>query len=403
VSLPRLLAHGDVHGPRPPGDARLIDSVEAAGLRGRGGASFPTAVKLRSVAQQPGQRAVLVNGAEGEPMSAKDRVLMRNAPHLVLDGALLAAEAVGASKVTVAVRSESVGALMAMRQAVNERTLRGRVAVRPVPPAYLAGEESALIRHLDGGPVKPRTVPPLPFERGLGRRPTLVSNPETLAHLALIARHGPGWFRELGSPEHPGSALVTVCGAVPRPGVQEIACGTLLRDVLTVAGGPAERLRAVLVGGFHGTWIAADEIPSVTLDDHGLTAFGATLAAGVIVVLGESACPVQELARTMTWLAAQSAHQCGPCSNGLPALAELVGALARGAAPAGSFARLDRWSAQVSGRGACHLPDGAIRFLASGRRVFAAELEDHAKRGPCAACMRPPTLATAPPTRSAAA
>jgi NADH:ubiquinone oxidoreductase subunit F (NADH-binding) len=105
----------------------------------------------------------------------------------------------------------------------------------------------------------------------------------------------------------------------------------------------------------------------------------------------------------MSWLAAQSAHQCGPCANGLPALAELVGAIAGGLAPSGAFARLDRWSAQVSGRGACHLPDGAVRFLASGRRVFAAELDDHAKRGPCRACMRPPTLVTSPASRSAAA
>jgi len=415
MSLPRLLAgtrpgaplpraeHLAVHGPCPRGDSELLERVNAAGLRGRGGASFPTAVKLRSVAERPGRRFVLVNGAEGEPMSAKDRVLMQLAPHLVLDGALLAAEAIGASRVVVAVRDEATAALGAMRGAVAERSLERRVSLRPVPSVYLAGEESALIRHLNGGPVKPTVVPPLPFERGLRRQPTLVLNPETLAHLALIARHGPDWFRELGTPEHTGSALVTVTGAVGLPGVQEIACGTPLDSVLAHAGGPSEPLRAVLVGGFHGTWIDAEEIPSVALDDHGLTAFGATLAAGVIVALGESSCPAQELAQTMRWLAAQSAGQCGPCANGLPALADAVTAIAGGHAPPDALGRLDRWSAQIVQRGACHLPDGAVRFLATGRRVFAAELEEHGRHGPCFACRRLTTLATGPATRRAAA
>jgi NADH:ubiquinone oxidoreductase subunit F (NADH-binding) len=406
MSLPRLLAgtrrgqplstgdHLAVHGPMPRGDVALLERVGAAGLRGRGGASFPTAVKLRSVAEQPGRRFVLVNGAEGEPMSAKDRVLAQLAPHLVLDGALAAAEMVGAQRIVVAVRDDAAPAIAALRGASAERSLGRRVSVRPVPSAYLAGEESALIRHLNGGPLQPQLVPPLPFERGLKRQPTLVVNPETVAHVALIARRGPGWFRELGTEDQPGSALVTVSGAVARPGVQEIGCGTSLSSVLAHAGGASEPLRAVLVGGFHGTWIAAEEIPSLTLDDRGLATHGASLAAGVIVALGESACPVQELAQTMRWLAAESAGQCGPCANGLPALAEMTSAIAAGAAPADALGRLDRWSAQIVQRGACHLPDGAVRFLASGRRVFATELEEHARLGPCSACQRLTTLTT---------
>jgi NADH:ubiquinone oxidoreductase subunit F (NADH-binding) len=230
-----------------------------------------------------------------------------------------------------------------------------------------------------------------------------VQNVETIAHLALIDRHGPTWFRQLGTAEQPGSALITVAGAVRRPGVREIACGSPLEEALAAAGGPSEPLRAVLVGGFHGVWVAAEQIASVKLDDEGLARHGGSLAAGVIVALGRSACPVQELARTMAWLADQSAHQCGPCANGLPALAGLVSAMAAGRAPPDGYDRLARWTKDVAGRGACNLPDGAVRFLASGVSVFADELAEHVRRGPCRACARPATLATAPKIRRRAA
>jgi NADH:ubiquinone oxidoreductase subunit F (NADH-binding) len=403
MSLPRLLAgwegHGAVslathellHGPRPP-VANLFEATEHSGLRGRGGASFPVATKLRSVAAQRGPRALLVNVAEGEPLSQKDRVLLECVPHLVLDGALAAAGAVDAGEIVVAIRADAAVARTAFARAVDERRLTRKVQICDVPVAYLAGQEGALIRHLNGGPLRPAVVPPRPFQRGLKHRPTLVHNPETLAHLALIARRGAGWFRQLGTNAHPGSALTTVCGAVTQPGVQEISCGAPLSAVLAAAGGPSEPLRAVLVGGFHGTWIDADAVASVRLDDEHLARFGGTLAAGVIVALGATSCPVQELAQTLAWMAGQSAQQCGPCANGLPALAGLLAAMAGGRAPRDCHERLQRWCRDVSGRGACHLPDGAARFLQSGSRVFAAELADHAAYGACEACVRPTTL-----------
>ncbi len=405
MSLPRLLAgaqertaflaaHEATHG-RLPARTRdeLFEMVDAAGLRGRGGASFPTAVKLRSVAEQRGPRAVLVNGAEGEPMSAKDQVLMRLAPHLILDGALAAAIAVDAQEVVVAVHKGAVETGVAIRRAVQERVAGVKITVRDVPVAYLAGEETALIRFLDGGALLPTAAPPRPFERGLRGQPTLVQNPETFAHLALIARHGPTWFRELGTPAHPGSTLVTVAGAVRQPGVLEMACGTPLERVLAAAGGVTEPVRAVLVGGFHGVWIGADDIRRTTLDDESLALHGGSLAAGVIVALPGTACPMVELAKTVHWLAEQSAHQCGPCRNGLPAIVGVLDAMAVGRADATARERLQRWSGDLLGRGACRLPDGAVRFLNSGMRVFAAEVADHEQQGPCDACRRPMTLA----------
>jgi len=181
---------------------------------------------------------------------------------------------------------------------------------------------------------------------------------------------------------------------VSRPGVQEIAVGTPLETVLSTAGGATEPLRAVLIGGYHGTWLPARAIPEISLDDQCLLRYGgARLAAGVVVVLGESACPSHELARAMAWLAHQSAHQCGPCRNGMPAIAELLAAMVAGRAPSYAQHVLARWSAQLPGRGACHLPDGATHFLASGLDVFAADLMEHERYGPCLRCRRPGALA----------
>ena len=404
MSPPRLLAgveagrslsldeHLAEHGPCPPGGPGLIDAVARAGLQGRGGASFAAAVKLRSVANRRGPRSLLVNAAEGDPMSAKDRVLLASAPHLVIDGAGAAAAAVGAGSIVIALPEDAAAARRALAHALEERGAQRQVSVAGVPVAYLAGEESALIAHLDGRALKPTVAPPRPAERGLRRRPTLVQNPETLAHVALIARHGPAWFRQAGTHDHPGSALVTVSGAVRLPGVLEIPCGAPLGSVLSATGGELEPLRAVLVGGCHGVWIAGDEIERVTLDDVGLAPHGGNLGAGVVVALGQSACPARELVLAVAYLAEQSAGQCGPCRNGLPALAQLLTAAVGGRALPGAQLQLERWSRDLPGRGACHLPDGTVRLLRSGMRVFARELAAH-ERGPCAACHRAPTLA----------
>jgi NADH:ubiquinone oxidoreductase subunit F (NADH-binding) len=387
-----LAAHRDVHGDAPAGGPELIEAVRQAGLRGRGGAGFPTAAKLGAVAAERGPRHVLVNGAEGDPMSRKDRHLLHVAPHLVLDGAIAAAQAVGARRLTIAVPQDAGAALDAVRHAAAERRDATAIDVRPVPVAYLAGEESALIHHLDGGPLRPTVVPPFPSRRGLGRRPTLVQNPETLAHLALIARHGPGWFRAAGTAAEPGTALLTISGAVARPGVYEVALGTPLGAALALAGDATEPLRAFLVGGHHGAWIDAAGRSALTLDDASLRNAGAGLGAGIIVALGRSACPVQELAQGLAWLAGQSAHQCGPCHHGLPALTGLLTAIAAGRPAPATPGLLARWSDDVTGRGACHLPDGAARVVRSGLRVFGEELTEHAHHGPCAACRRPTTI-----------
>jgi NADH:ubiquinone oxidoreductase subunit F (NADH-binding) len=389
--LPRLLAgleptgapmtladHLRVHGELPRRSAHeLIEAIEASGLRGRGGADFPTARKLQTLAAARRVSAVVVNGSETEPASAKDRLLLSRLPHLVLDGAVLAAEAVGAPEVIVKVAERAAGSLQALEGAVSLRR-DDRVSFRLVaaPEGYVAGEESAVVHYLNGGPEVPTFIPPRPFERGYRRRPTLIQNPETLAQVALVARFGEHWYRELGTAADPGSALVTISGAVRSPGVYELAFGTPMSDLLEAAGGATESLRALLVGGYFGTWVDASEALSLRLAREDLRSVGCALGSGVLIALGESSCGLHESARVIDYLAEESAHQCGPCTYGLRAVADGVAALAEGRSR-GEGEQLQRWISDIRGRGACHHPDGAVRFVASALSVFSPEIDWH--------------------------
>jgi NADH:ubiquinone oxidoreductase subunit F (NADH-binding) len=410
--LPRLLlgigeggagslgAHLEVHGPMPElwrsAPTQLIEMAEAAGLRGRGGASFPVATKLRIVAGRRGRKVVLANGAEGEPASKKDRVLLRELPHLVLDGIAFAAAATGAGHAVVCVPGETEHSRRALERAIDERAAAGfeqpKLALASTPARYIAGQETALVNLVNTGVALP-TFGARPFERGVRQLPTLVQNAETLAHLALIARYGPDWFKQLGTAEDPGSALVTISGAVRFPGVYELEQGAPLTDLLYSAGAD-EPLAAVLVGGYSGTWISGQEVPRLVLSRGELTPYDATLGAGVLVGLGTASCGVAETVRVAEYLAAEGAGQCGPCVSGLASIADVLRRLATGTAPAGAMRDLERWCQDVPRRGACAHPDGAARFVSSALRVFANEFADHARRGPCTRCGSPAVLPT---------
>jgi NADH:ubiquinone oxidoreductase subunit F (NADH-binding) len=416
-TLPRLLAgipahgavsldeHLAVHGQAPPPSPRrrgrrsespLIEQLERAGLRGHGGAGFPTATKLRAVAASRKRAVVVVNAAEGEPASLKDRTLMATLPHLVLDGAQLTAQALGADELIVCVCESAQASVEASAHAISER--RGmpadsaRMHVTAVPDTYVAGQEAALVNHLNGGPAIPTFTPPMVFEQGVRRRPTLVANAETLAHVALIARHGPEWFRQLGTPSQPGSALVTLSGALAHPGVYEIEHGASLASLIDAAGGTIANPRALLVGGYGGSWIGGEYLHGVALSDEHLAPHGASLGAGVVLLLSQDACPVAETARVARWLTEQSAGQCGPCVHGLNAIATAVAEIAGGIAQANVTQRIARLTALVRRRGACGHPDGTARFVTSALEAFGPEFADHARHGPCEGCARPGEL-----------
>jgi NADH:ubiquinone oxidoreductase subunit F (NADH-binding) len=410
AGLPRLLAglepataamtlaeHRRVHGPLPRlSPQQLIEEVEQSGLRGRGGADFPTAYKLRAVAGRRRVGPVVVNGSETEPASAKDRLLLSRLPHLVLDGAVLAAGAVGSREVIVKVGESAHDVVSALQDAAAARDCDpARILVVTGPEGYVAGEESAVVHHLNGGAPLPTFVPPRPFERGYRGRPTLIQNPETLAQLALVARFGSRWFRELGTLGDPGSALVTISGAVAAPGVYELAFGTSMRDLLAAAGGPVEPLQALLVGGYFGTWVEASRATGLRLAREDLRSVGASLGSGVLIALGESACGLHESARVIAYLAEQSAGQCGPCVFGLRSIADAFGALADGVADDRERHRLLRWTSEIRGRGACHHPDGAARFVESALEVFGQDIEWH-RHGRCPAASAGLPLGTRP-------
>jgi NADH:ubiquinone oxidoreductase subunit F (NADH-binding) len=375
-------AHRARLGPVPAGaGARsVIPVLEASGLLGRGGAAFPVGRKWRAVADRSrGRAVVLVNGAEGEPLSAKDRTLLTLRPHLVLDGALLAAAAVGADEVELYVGEEHPAARAEIARALASHPAPASVDVRLVtaPRGYVSGEETAAVSFVNRGIALPTAVPPRPFEAGIRGRPTLVQNVESLAYAALIARFGPDWYRSVGRASTRGTSLITVSGAVRAPIVTEIEIGTRLGDAVSSVGGTTSGVTAVLMGGYFGGWIPAREAWPLPLDPVAMRAAGHAFGCGVVSLLPEGRCGVVASAQVMTYLASQSARQCGPCVMGLSAIAEAVSRLAACRPAQGDLERVARWTGQLVGRGACHHPDGAASFLQSALRTFAAEFTLH--------------------------
>ncbi len=378
----------------------IVPVLAAAGLLGRGGAGFPVARKWVSVARQasdPGRApVVLANGAEGEPLSAKDRILMSTRPHLVLDGAELAAAAVGADRIVLYVGSEHAAALGAMDRAIRARRAAQRGMVTPVellaaPRGYVSGEESAAVHFVNDGDARPTSTPPRPFERGIAGRPTLVQNVETLAHAALIARHGATWYREAGRTETRGTALVTVGGA-PLHGVTEVELGTTLAELAGRAGlggdGGAHTGAPVLLGGYFGGWVAGADAWRMPLDPVLLRAAGSAFGCGVVRFLEAGRCGVEATARILDYMAGESAAQCGPCVFGLRAIADASARLATGHAHSDDLRRISGWSQTLAGRGACRHPDGAVGLLHSALRVFEDDFAAHQHRRGCTATRR---------------
>jgi len=361
--MTRLLGAPDVAAPLPRAGHELIDRIEKAGLLGRGGAAFPAATKWRAVADRSrGDAVVVVNGAEGEPQSHKDRLLMTSRPHLVLDGAFLASRVLRARRIVLYVGERHDAARQAMLRALGLRTEpeRATVTLASAPARYVAGAETAAVHLITEGIATPTNVPPYAFERGVGGAPTLVQNVETLAHIANIARG-----------TYDGTTLVTLAGGVARPGVVEVPLGTTVGDVLSASGGLRERPRAVLVGGYFGTWVEPDGAWRMPLDHR------TRLGCGVIGIHPASRCPVCDVAAIMRFLAAESSAQCGPCFFGLRALADACTRISEGGNHPTDLQRLQRWTVEVRGRGACRHPDGAVMFLSSALQVFAAEFANH--------------------------
>lgn len=360
--------------PAAPAPEQLIERVAAAGLRGRGGAGFPTAVKLRTLRDAPGDTVVVANGEEGEPGSVKDRWLLRHRPHAVLDGLRLAALTVGAVRGYVYLSDRR--SADAVRRALAVRPLPLPVEVVLTEHTYVAGEESAVVRRIDGGPALPTAKPPRPYESGVGGVPTLIANVETLARLALLTAH-PEAAEAVAS-----AHLVTLSGGRSTPVLTEAPAGTPLKALADLAdrGASAAVLLGGLYGGLYGVGWA-----DLRMDHDELTAAGSALGCGAIHFLRPGDCPVGAAADAAGYLAAQSARQCGVCVSDTRALAGTLAAVARGEGGEQNTEKLRRWSLGLPGRGACGLLDAAAHIAATLLRHFPDRVRAH-QDTTCASC-----------------
>jgi NADH:ubiquinone oxidoreductase subunit F (NADH-binding) len=376
----------------------LLGEIEASGLTGRGGGGFPTATKLKAYGAGHRRRAMVINVMEGEPAAQKDSVLACYTPHLIVDGAELLATLVHASSLTIAVARDNPAAFESLASAVAERRAKSKqrfeISVVAPPGRYVAGEESALAHWLDGGASLPTFRETKPAKLPVRGRSAVIDNAETAAALALIARRGGAWFAGGGIDGAGGTRLVTISGAVEDAGVFEVALGTPLRELLTLAG-PQGPLAGLLLGGYGGSFVGPEAL-GAPYSPEGLRPFGASMGAGVIVAFDEQRCGVAETARLVRWMARESAGQCGPCVFGLPALANELELLAAGRGSQTLAASLHRHLDVIAGRGACAHPDGVVRMVRSALEVFQADFAKHLDGGRCSHADRSSLLALPP-------
>lgn len=364
--------------------ASLLQQIEDAGLDGRGGAGFALFRKL--VSTERGRHAlVIANGAEGESLSYKDRMLLEHAPHLVLDGLQIAGALVGSGNLYLYARGESLAAMGQLA------TARG-INVVQAPGTFVSGEASAAANAVLTGLAKPMNhVQHLNRAEKQGthllaktRGPALVQNVETLAHLALIARYGAAWFRSTGGT---GTRLFTVHDRrAGSASVLELADGVSLGAVARRAGISLDATPATLIGGFHGRWALPGDV------SQPLSAERLNPAAGIIYPLLPEECVLSEASGMINFLARESAGQCGPCTNGLPELAQTFARLVTTSGSTADLrAEIDRLATLIEGRGMCKHPDATVRFAHRTLLTFAREAEYHA----AGHCSREALLATA--------
>jgi NADH:ubiquinone oxidoreductase subunit F (NADH-binding) len=393
-----LAAYRARGGYRPLASAdELLSEVESSGLVGRGGAAFPLAVKLRAVrdnGRRAGGAVVVANGEEGEPASIKDRWLLRNRPHLVLDGLRLATVMVAADHAYVYVSDpESARSIEAALAELGFELDGVTVELVTVQPGYVAGEETAAVRAINGGPAKPTDKPPRPFEAGVAERPTLVSNVETLANLPFVQSEGSAAFRAQGTQLSSGTFLATISGAARPPALYELPHGLPFTELLALHGISPDQVRGALMGGYFAGLLDR-RVLETSLDHETFRALGCGLGCGAISVITDD-CPVAVAASVLAYFDRENASQCGSCFNGTAAMAAAAGALRDCAATGEDVERLRRWSVVLRGRGACATLDAATNVAASLLAQFPDEVARHLEGG-CQTCSNQPFRADRP-------
>ena len=371
--------------------------LRGSGLDGRGGGGFPLIRKVETARFAGGAPVLIVNASESEPASHKDRTLCAERPHLVLDGAALVATALGTDEVVVHLHRSPDSPAHVLESAIEERRRRGvadpRWRLSTGPDRYVSGESSAVASFVDGGEARPLfTTFPLAVI-GPSGRPTVVSNAETVAQLAVLVRTGPDAWAARGEPSSPGPRLVTLTGAAGGPGRVVEVCGQATIGDILVADGQVAPPAAVLVGGYAGTWVLGTEAWQTPFTREALAAVDAGPGCGLLGVLPHGACGLVETARLVRYLAGESAGQCGTCVAGLPRLADACEELAAGDLRRRGVRRMVALGEIVHGSGACGHPDAVVQLILSMLAVFEDDVVGHMAGHPCRGSDHPPVFA----------
>ncbi len=378
---------------------QLIAEVKNANLRGRGGAGFPAGMKW-SFVPRPSPRPVYlcVNADEGEPGTFKDRAILENDPHALIEGAIIAAYAIGANLGYIYVRGEFRKSIQRLEQALQEarrQNLLGKnildsgfdfeLWVHPGAGAYVCGEETALIESNEGHRGMPRLKPPFPAQVGLFGGPTVVNNVETLACVPHIINRGAEWFAALGTEKNGGTKLYGVSGQVRRPGLYELPMGTSLFEIIfTHCGGlrSGRQLKGVIPGGSSTPVLLPDEI-DVAMDFDSLAKAGSMLGSGAVIVMDDSACMVRVAARLARFYAHESCGQCTPCREGVPWLAKILERMEAGQGQADEIDLLLELCDNIQGNTICPLGDACAMPVRAMVKKFRAEFEQHVRNKRC--------------------
>jgi len=380
----------------------IVEMVKASGLRGRGGAGFPTGMKwglAPPASSVPQPRYFLVNADEMEPGAFKDRFLLEGDPHQLIEGIILGAYAVEASQATVFLRREYFLAEKRLLRAIGEARAKGYLGSRILGSGfsidirihtsagrYICGEETALINALEGKRAVPRAKPPFPVACGLWGRPTIVNNVETVANIPAIVTSGPDWFRSLGAGTDSGTKIYGVTGRVKRPGAWELPMGTTIRELIEVhAGGMQDgcRIRAILPGGA-STDLLLPEHLDVRMDFDAVAKAGSRLGTGTLTVLDDRTCPVGFVHNLLAFFSRESCGWCTPCREGLPWITNILAALERGEGQPGDLEILEQQCRSLGpGNTFCALAPGAVEPLQSSLRLFRDDFERHITEKKC--------------------
>jgi NADH-quinone oxidoreductase subunit F len=381
----------------PPDE--IIEQVKLSGLRGRGGAGFPTGLKWSFINRTaPGEKYVVCNSDEGEPGTFKDRDILRYNPHQLIEGMLICGYVIGAVGGYNYIRGEFWEPYQRFEEALEEARNAGLLGSNILDSgfdfelhthlgggAYICGEETALLESIEGKKGQPRFKPPFPAMFGLYGKPTVINNTETLASIPVILAKGGEWFRDLGVDNSGGSKLFSVSGNVNKPGNYEVPMGTPFSELLKLAGGMRDgrKLKAVIPGGSSAPVIPAEQMMQLKMDYDSIQGAGSMLGSGAVIVIDDSHCMVKILERLSYFYHEESCGQCTPCREGTGWMYRVVRRIEQGRGRMEDLDLLDDVAAKISGRTICALGDAAAGPVASFVKHFREEFEYHIKHGKC--------------------